>query len=447
MLQEVLLKLGQFALGFVGIGLVLLFHEAGHFAAARLLGVRVETFGLGMGPKLFTIHGKNTDFVFSLVPFGGYCQMEGSIDLIKALRDDAKSFDKAEHGTYFTTTPLTRTLIFAAGPLANFLLSVLLFLAVSLIPADRAVNIPRIALVSDYPALFASDITQPELLSGDVLLEVDGVPVEWWEDASELIAASGKAELPLLISRGGVSMEVTAYGSEGPDGYLYGISLWQEPVVGRTVEGSPFLPGDRIISVNGDEVLNTYDLYVHAGSDMQITALRNGAEVEASLPATTSFPFAWESDLAPIERQGFLKSVGSSVAKTIDTIQTTFGTILSIFSRDMDPEAVRNEVTGPTRAAQTIGNITTLGFQEDTAAGVRAFLYLLSVVSISVCVANLIPIPTFDGGQIVINIWQMATGREMTPKAYVRFHIAGLVCTGLILVAMYALDFKHYFLS
>ena len=67
------------------------------------------------------------------------------------------------------------------------------------------------------------------------------------------------------------------------------------------------------------------------------------------------------------------------------------------------------------------------------------------MVSISLCVANLLPIPTFDGGQMVINIWQMITGKELSPRSYVVFQIAGIVCTVIILVGLYSLDFIHYF--
>ena len=93
-MSALFIMLIQFLIGFIGIGLVVLVHETGHFLAARALGVRVEIFGIGMGPVLFSLHSKNTEFRFSLIPFGGYCQMDGSIDLVKALRDDMKTFTK-----------------------------------------------------------------------------------------------------------------------------------------------------------------------------------------------------------------------------------------------------------------------------------------------------------------------------------------------------------------
>ena len=112
--------------GLLAIGFVIFLHELGHFTAARLLGVDVEVLSYGMGPKLFSFQGPKTEYRISLFLFGGYCRMKGSLDLMKALKDDARSMDKTEAGSYFGTTPVVRFLIYLAGPLMNFLLAVLL---------------------------------------------------------------------------------------------------------------------------------------------------------------------------------------------------------------------------------------------------------------------------------------------------------------------------------
>ena len=109
-----------------------------HFTAARLLDVDVEVLSYGMGPKLFSFQGPKTEYRISLFLFGGYCRMKGSLDLMKALKDDARSMDKTEAGSYFGTTPVVRFLIYLAGPLMNFLLAVLLLALSSLIPVFRS---------------------------------------------------------------------------------------------------------------------------------------------------------------------------------------------------------------------------------------------------------------------------------------------------------------------
>ena len=80
-------------IGLIGIGIVLFLHELGHFIAARLMKVDVEVLSYGMGPRLFSFYGRTTEYRISLIPFGGYCRMKGSLDLMKALKDDAKSMN------------------------------------------------------------------------------------------------------------------------------------------------------------------------------------------------------------------------------------------------------------------------------------------------------------------------------------------------------------------
>ncbi|MGN0906742.1 MAG: site-2 protease family protein, partial [Bullifex sp.] len=124
----------QFLIGFAAISLVLMVHELGHFMAAKLLHVSVDEFRIGMGPKLFTVHGRITDFSVCLIPLGGCTRMKGSEDLTKALRDQAKSFETSEKGSYFTSAPFVRFIIFLSGPLINIVLSVLIFTLISFIP-------------------------------------------------------------------------------------------------------------------------------------------------------------------------------------------------------------------------------------------------------------------------------------------------------------------------
>ena len=407
----------QFLIGFIGIGLVVLVHESGHFLAARALGVRVETFGIGMGPKILSHQGKNTEYCISLIPFGGYCRMDGSIDLVKALRDEQKSFAKGEYGSYFTTTPLVRLLIFLAGPLANFL--------------------------GDYSQVFGTTLGQAEVESGDLILSVDGRDVDSYEEVEDILASADRPSIPVRVLREGQILDLTLYGQQLDGHWRYGIALWQDAIVGRTEDSSPFQEGDRILSVNGSDVGNVYDIYLHTGEEMDFSVLRGDEVLTVSLPSTTSFPFAWAAELRPMERPSLVEAVVQGFSQTGETIAETFSSLVGIFGQDT--EEVRNEITGPTRAAQTIGTITTLGFESDAASGIRAFLYLLSVVSVSLLVANLLPIPTFDGGQIFLNIYQIVCRKELGPRGYVVFQILGIVCTVIIVVALYSLDVIHYF--
>ena len=104
-------------------------------------------------------------------------------------------------------------------------------------------------------------------------------------------------------------------------------------------------------------------------------------------------------------------------------------------------------ITGPVKAAESIGGITALAFSASGTSGVRTVLMLLAMVSLSISVGNMLPIPTFDGGQMLINIIEMIKRRELSPRAYIILQLIGMVLALIIIIAMYSLDIKAYFFS
>lgn len=438
---QIAIRLLQLIIGFLAIGIVIIIHEWGHFLMARLLNVEVETFSLGMGPKLFTIHGRRTDYCISLIPFGGYCQMKGSIDLTKALKDEARNFHTSESGSYFSTTPLVRFLIFLAGPLSNLLLSCLLFTLIALIPVETIANESKVALAADYPVIFGETVRQAELQSGDIILSLDGTAISCYEDAEDYLSAHNRAPVAAVVERDGEILDITLRPQNG----RWGITVYLEPVVGRSDEGSQFLTGDRILSVDGKEIHNSLDFLSLADNGSEITVLREGEAMTFTYEGSTYFPFAFAENIEVKQEYSASEGILQGFRKTAEVFSTTIDSLIKVVTgRSAD---ARQEITGPTRAAQSIGNITTLGFRTSFASGMRALLYLSAIVSISICLANLLPIPSFDGGQMVLNIYQLLTHRELTPRAYVYFQIAGMVASLIIIVLMYSLDIRHYLLS
>ena len=134
-------------------------------------------------------------------------------------------------------------------------------------------------------------------------------------------------------------------------------------------------------------------------------------------------------------------AVLGGVTRTFTSLMNVVSTIKGIITGAI--KDTRNEVTGPTRAASQIGSITALSFQTSSNTGWRAFLYLMSTVSVSIAAVNLLPVPSFDGGQLLINLYQMIFRRELRPKTYIYFHIAGTVLSVLLLIMLYYVDIKY----
>ena len=422
----------------LGIGLVLFLHELGHFAAARLLRVDVECLSLGIGPKLISFYGKKTEFRISAIPFGGYCRMHGSIDLTKALRENADSFDKTEAGSYFSASPLKRFLIFLAGPLANFILASVLFTLASAIPAEHISDKPYITPISEYPAIFQAGIEQKELQNGDLVISADGIDISDYQELERYLSSLNGKPSVIKVLRNGNIQSITIYPTLRDDGgYSYGISLLQKPIIGRS-ESDAFEPGDIIISADGKPIEWTYDLYSLGRTLAEAEIDRNGSVIRCDIDLSRTLPFAWYSDLRRYSEP--VNHVSYGLSKAYDVSLTTLEALGALITFQVDD--ARTIITGPMKAASTFSSISALAFSTSSSSGLRTVLTLLAFVSISISVGNLLPIPTFDGGGMMMSLAEIIKRKPLKPKTYVVLQISGMIIAYAIIAFMYGLDIK-----
>ena len=428
-------------IGLLAIGAVIFLHEAGHFIAAKALGVDVEVLSYGMGPRLFSYYGRNTEYRISAFPFGGYCRMKGSLDLMKALKDDASSMDRTEEGSYFSTTPSRRFLIYLAGPLSNFILAALLIALSAAIPVNRLSDPALVAPVSDYPCLFSTSIVQEGIRKGDILISSGEHIFQDWQDAEAFIGRHSGEEIPVRILRDGKEMDTVLIPHETEDGWAYGITNLRKAVIGRSLSPG-FLPGDRIIEADGKEAEYDLDVYSAGKDSFAVTIERDGRQLVRYIEDGT-LPFAWHSgmrksaeDAAPLG-YGFSRACAMYVSAL-----RALGAFVTFHLED-----ALTVLTGPVKAAESIGGITALAFEESAGSGIRSLLLLASMVSVSIAVGNMLPIPTFDGGQMLINIAEMVKRKELSPRSYIILQIAGMILALVIMIMMYSLDIKAYFFS
>ena len=436
-----LMHLIRFAIGFLLIGLVVFIHELGHFFAARLLKVDVEVLSYGMGPKIISLQGKNTEFRISALPFGGYCRMKGSIDLSKALTDDKRSMDISEAGSYFSSSPMRRLLIYFAGPLNNFILAFLLLSISAMLPVARISNEALIAPTYLYADVFPNlDVVQDQILPADKVLQVDGAKVEDYQDFISKLSKNSSGS-DLVISRSG-EKHVVHVTPEYIDGnYIYGITLYQRPVISNPSDPQ-LKEGDVITKVNGQDVSCTLDVFMVKGDELTLTMERDGKEFIYETNSR-SFPFAWKSDLRRLPDASGLAVFSYGLSNACNYFITTLKTLGALICFNVDD--ARMVITGPVKAAQNIGNISMLAFAYSANDGIRTMFHLLAIVSISLCIGNILPIPTFDGGQMLINAAEILKRGNLKPKTYVCLQIFGMLMAVLIMVMMYSLDIKAFF--
>lgn len=429
---DLLLYVLYLLIGLLATGVVLLIHELGHYIAAIILGAEVEVFGIGIGPVIWRHWGKKTEFRLSLIPFGGYCRLGGSEDLTVALSNKSKKINTAEKGSFFAISPWRKFLIFLSGPMTNFMLAFLLLAIVSAIPVKRISHGLIVAPISDYSSLYGIDTKQETIKKGDIIISSGDKKFIDWEDFSSWLSNHKGEDIELNILRNKKETTVTISPTLLDSGYSYGIANLEEPVIGRS-EDERIEVGDRLVEANGHRIEWTYDLYLLDADSFNLVFEGENGRKEVKMDGT-SFPFAWKTDyrISPDSSTPF----STAFNKTIDLSKRTAAAIIKLLSFNFK-EALEI-ISGPFTSAKNIGRISTLAFSESSRSGIRTLLYLLSIISISISIGNLIPIPTFDGGQMIITIAEMIVHRPLKPNTYLVLHISGMVMAWALIIAMNA---------
>ena len=422
----------------LALAVLVVFHELGHYLAARLAGVRVLRFSVGFGrPLLRRVAADGTEWVLSAIPLGGYVKMlderEGAVDPAQADR----AFNRASVGRRF--------FIVAAGPLANFLLAVLLYWVMFLH------GIPALKPVIDTPPP-GSAAALAGLVRGDQIAQVGDDRIDSFQDLrmALLAHAVGAQAVRLTLADG----QVTRLSTRGvapidPGSDILatlGLRLYEPslpPVIGRVMPGSPaqragLEAGDRVAAVNGAAVGDWQQLVqavqASPGRAVQLliaqpqgTALitltpesiTQGGRTLGRIGAAPQVPAGLFAPLRTELRYGPLDALGHAAAKTWD---------MSVFSLEMLGRMVVGQVSwrnlsGPLTIADYAGQSAEMGW--------LPYLAFLSIVSISLGVLNLLPIPLLDGGHLMYYIFESVRGRPVSEQA---MEIATRIGMGILMV-------------
>ena len=195
------------------IGIVVFFHEFGHFLMARLEGIRVKEFAIGFGPSIFSKKGKDTIYSFRLLPLGGFVRLYGETP------------EERGEGSFLDSSAWSRLKVIAAGPLMNFILAVLMFFLIFTIKGYPNLQVCKIGtVIKGAPAEKAG------LKPGDEILMIDNIKVSRWQEIAEIIHASAGRKLKLLVSRNGKKISIDVVPKYNPKLKvgLIGITPWVE---------------------------------------------------------------------------------------------------------------------------------------------------------------------------------------------------------------------------
>jgi len=449
-----LAQIVKYLIGLAGITIVVLIHEFGHYLAARLNNIDVEVFSFGFGPALLSKQLGDVEVRLSLFPVGGYCRLKGSDDLRRSLKEGKDHL--IEDGSLFAATNLQRLITYLGGPLFSLLFAFLMYTILAFMPFEVLATDAIVTPVTAYPELFGSDVTSPAYEAGirinDRIIALDGETIDTWERVEEILPL--KESHLITVERHEQSFHYWVEGEANSDGtYRYGLSVIQEPIVGNVRSFSAekeagLHKGDRIIISQGTVVHNHLDLLATLNGELSLvtlTVLRDGEEKQITFyprrgeHGEAIFDFSLLASTKRVKPTTLAFTHGAE--QTSKILQQTLASLKALFLRsDGD---LRSSVTGVTRSALLIGDITVLGFEQEAKSGLHAFLYLLGVVSISLTVINLLPLPAFDGIQIAIALLGIITRRSITMKTYYILQIAGILFVVVVFIALAGSDVRY----
>lgn len=410
-------------LGFLlTIGVVVAVHEGGHFGAARMLGIAVDRFSLGMGPVLWKRTKNGIEYVLSALPIGGYVRfVEDSPELTPEVR-----------ATLIKNAPIwKRAVVIAAGPLMNFILAVVLFAAVGLTGVRDIV--PYVAAVDGTPA--ASAGVKPY----DIITHVDGTKVNGIFDLNaELVAHLGEKNVTIGILRQGHPDERTLdlSGLSLDDvADTQGFALFQaglrpigrgtqiaEVFEGGAAQKAGFQKGDVIRRIDGVEVILPEVFDRIAASNGRMLAM----EVERSTPGadgkssgTTSVTLS----VTPTKGDEGKWVIGVGLRAMPEFTTVTLNPIEAV-KRGWDrvvqltviqTKSVAGMVTGKVSTENLSGPVGIANYAGDAVrAGLSATLEFIALISVAVGFMNLIPVPALDGGQLVLLVVEALRGKPLS---------------------------------
>ena len=424
-------------------------HELGHFVVARRLGVKVLRFSVGFGPPLFKWQSKTgTDFVLGIIPLGGYISMldtRNQTDVTPEM--ESKAFDKV--------APWRQILIAAAGPGANFVLAILLFWLMLL--GGVAVPVPYIGNVElDSPAYHAG------LQPGERLVQIDGVPVEHWSDAQgQLLRRIGDSGSIVLTTQVGqltrdYSLSIRNWLSTEKDPILLnelGFSPGALPILKSVRAGSAgeiagLQAGDHIVALGGQQVRLWEDLVEIVrnapGEELTVQFERNGnSHLVTATPKRNVEENGMVVGLLGVElghpttvvERGIFASLWGGVNETWN--YTTL--IITSIGKMITGQMSTSNLAGPVSIAHTAGTMVQSSLLD--------YITLLGMLSVSLGLINLLPVPVLDGGHIVYATVQMITRRPVPLKVQQIASMVGIFFIGGLFILVLFNDITRFFPS
>lgn len=448
----ILWNLGAFI---AALSILVTIHEYGHFWVARRCGVKVHRFSVGFGKILFKrVDRHGTEFAVAAIPLGGYVKMlDGRVDQLSE-EDQQFAFDKK--------TVWQRIAIVAAGPIANFLLAIVVFFIMYMVGINSAKPIINGTTLNSPMSTIQTD-------SPFQVMSVNGQRVGDWEALNlALVGQIGENEFQITIAP--LTADKNKYNLEPTKTFMVSLQDWTfDPKKESIIDSLGFVPyrpsvhlevadvakggageraglqvGDQLVAVNGKR-LNTWQEFVsqiqqHPEQSLDVRVARAGQSINLNLvpaakengqqitqgyigvaPVVDEYPEAYRVKLQFSPVEAFIKGI----EKTGRLTELTFNTLIKLVTGDI---AVTN-LSGPVAIAKGAGMSANYG--------IEYFLGFLGLISVNLGLMNLIPLPVLDGGHLLYYFAEVVTGKSIPERIQeIGYKIGGAILMTFMVIAL-----------
>ncbi|HJR31294.1 MAG TPA: RIP metalloprotease RseP [Pseudomonas sp.] len=411
----------------VALGVLVTFHEFGHFWVARRCGVKVLRFSVGFGMPLLRWHdSKGTEFVVAAIPLGGYVKMLDE-------REGEVPADQVDQ-SFNRKSVRQRIAIVAAGPIANFLLAMVFFWALAMLGSEQ----PRPVIGAVESGSIAA---RAGLSPGQEIIAIDGEPTSGWAAVNlQLVRRLGESgSLQLLVREQGSTVDSPRElvldkwlkGADEPDPiHSLGIRPWRPALPPILAEFDPKGPakaaglkaGDRLLALDGKALADWQQVVdivrMHPDTKIMLRVERDGAQIDVPVTlaargeskAPSGYLGAgvkavdWPPEMIREVSFGPVAAIGEGARRTWTMSVLTLDSLKKMLFGEL---SVKN-LSGPITIAKVAG--------ASAQSGIADFLNFLAYLSISLGVLNLLPIPVLDGGHLLFYLIEWARGRPLSDR-------------------------------